>query len=101
MRFHLDSTLLVGPKTGLTVRNAISQPISAAFSFSLVALVGVPRSYWQVSLIMASALSKTPTQHEAVIGTVNRASMSELRRRRVHSSEPSSACARPDRPSRF
>jgi hypothetical protein len=26
------------------VRNSISRPISAAFSFSLVALVGVPRS---------------------------------------------------------
>ena len=31
------------------VRNSISRPISAAFSFSLVALVGVPRSYWQVA----------------------------------------------------
>jgi len=63
--------------------------------------VGVPRSYWQVSLIVAPALSTTPAQHEAVIGTVNRASMWELRRRRVHSSAPSSACARPDRPSGF
>src|SRR5215469_12382236 len=73
----------------------------AAFSFSLIALVGVPPSYWQVSLIVAPALSTTPTQHEAVIRTVNRASMWELRRRRVHSSAPSSACARPDRPSGF
>jgi hypothetical protein len=79
----------------------MSRPISAAFSFSLVALVGVPRSYWQVSLIVAPALSTTPAQHEAVIGTVNRASMWELRRRRVHSSAPSSACARPDHPSGF
>src|SRR5262252_5725868 len=50
-------------------RAAGSRPISAAFSFSLVALVGVPRSYWQVSLIVAPALSTTPAQHEAVIGT--------------------------------
>jgi hypothetical protein len=34
--------------------------------FVMVALVGVPRSYWQVSLIVAPALSTTPTQHEAV-----------------------------------
>jgi hypothetical protein len=47
------------------MRNSISRPISAAFSFSLVALVGVPRSYWQVSLIVAPALSTTPTQHES------------------------------------
>jgi hypothetical protein len=37
---------------------------------ALQRLVGVPRSYWQVSLIVALALSTTPTQHEAVIGTV-------------------------------
>jgi hypothetical protein len=84
----------------------ISRPISAAFSFSLVvnkvmvALVGVPRNYWQVSLIVVPALSTTPTQHEAVSGTVNRASMWELCRQRVYFSEPSSARARPDCPSR-
>jgi len=47
------------------VRNSISRPISAAFSFSLVALVGVLRSHWQVSLIVAPALSMMPTQHES------------------------------------
>ena len=41
------------------------------------------------------------TQHEAVIDAVIGASTWWLRRRRVHSSAPSSACARPDRPSRF
>src|SRR5262249_7811724 len=71
------------PRRSSLSRAAGSRPISAAFSFSLVALVGVPRSYWQVSLIVAPALSTTPAQHEAVIGTVNRASMWELRRRRV------------------
>ena len=59
-----------------------------------VAVVGVPCRRSRASLIATTALSTTPTQHEAVIGTVNRTSMWELRRRRVHSSEPSSACAR-------
>jgi len=91
---------------------------TAAFSFSLVALVGVPRSHSQASLIAAPTLSTTPTQHEAVIGTVIGRQCGELRRlslrpgvefvlfaqravfgsdyedgRRVHSSKPSSAWA--------
>ena len=56
--------------------------------------MGVPCRRSRASLIATTALSTTPTQHEAVIGTVNRVSMWELCRRRVHSAEPNSACAR-------